>query len=153
MASKVSPVVAFLKSQASVTAIVDARNIYDEEFPDSLISKMPKPAILVQSAGGSRSIGTSWNDHGDGRVDVKCYAFKTKSSAIEIETVVFDALRNALRKSAGGYLLHSCREAGGLISGYEPVHPVVPGKPVDPSKSWPFAMRAWQVHSSDVPIP
>lgn len=151
MPERANALTQFLKTQTAVTGIAGAR-IYDEEMPDSAVRAMPKATILVQSTGGGRTIGGPDNDFSDGRIDIKCYAW-TKSSAKDLERVVYNALRHLTRVVVGDTLVHWCRDSGGMNCYYEPQTPITPSTPVDKEKSWPVAHRAWQVLISDIPVP
>lgn len=148
---RVKALVQFLKNNPSVSAMVGAR-IYDDEIPDAAVARMPKATVVIKRSGGARSIGGPDNDFSDARVDVRCYAW-TKASAVDLELAVYDALRHLTRVVVGGTLLHWCRDASGLQTGYEPTTPITPSTPVDRKNAWPFAWRSWQVMAADIPVP
>lgn len=149
---RVAAIVQFLKTQTSVTDVVGQR-IFDHEIPDAAVARMPRPTVVVMYGGGGRSIGGPQNDFSDGRIDVRCYAWKTKNSAAEIEELVYNVLRRVTRKVVGNALIHWCRDASGVSVGREPTAPLLPGVPVDQSRSWPYAFRSWQVLAADIPVP
>lgn len=143
-------VVSFLKAQPRVEAIAGLR-VYDEEIPDNIVGKMPKPVVVVSDSGGAHTYGGASQDFSDARVDVRCYAWSL-ASARELELETFNALRRLQRVVIGDVLLHWARPAGGVMT-MRAQAIVWPGGAVDQSTHWPFAQRSWQILAADIPVP
>jgi hypothetical protein len=151
MPDRYSALVQVLQSNAGLAGILKGR-VFDEELPDSIVSRMPVPCVVVMSSAGARNIGGPDNDFSDAGATVRIYAWRTLNSARALESQVYDVLRHITRKVVGDTLLHWCRPGGSAIA-VRAQTVVWPGGVVDQSTHWPYVQRSWQVLAADIPVP
>lgn len=147
MPNRIAALVTLLKADSTVAGMVAGR-VFDQEIPDSHVSRMPRSCLVVRSAGGSQAIGQGYADYSDERIDVRHYAW-TPSSAYELYLAVRDVLRSLHRVSVGDTVLHWCRPAGGPVSMREPATGWPGGAP-DNTTHWPSVIASWQVLAADI---
>lgn len=139
----INAVVAFLRAQPDVAALVGSR-VEAEELPDEQSAHMPRAAIVVSLAGGGL-LGRGYQEYGDVRVDIDCYGV-TQRAARTLYLAVRPALKHLRREVVADsadtrVLLHWARlSAGGTTAR-------------DPRTDWPVCISSWQIFASEVAIP
>src|SRR5690606_24340727 len=119
-------------SDPGIAAVAGDR-VFFPELPGGQ-SDPPAPAIVLSDAGGLNAIGGAYQDYGDARVDVRCYA-RTPNEARALHRRVHSALKHLRRYSAptAKCFVHWARTAGGALDLR------------DPDTRWPFVLSTWQV--------
>lgn len=134
--------VAYLRGVPAIATIVDTR-VFLEELPQAESKEMPRPAIVVASAGGG--LMGHGQLYGDRRFDLLCYA-ESAARSRDLYEEVRAAMKALLREtvadtSTTAVLLHWARiSTDGTTSR-------------DPKTDWPVTGSSWQVLASDVHIP
>ncbi len=113
----ITTLAAWLRTVASVTAVVPTDRIFQHEFPDGTFTYMAKNAVLLAASGGPDD--QAFLNLGRQRIDVRVYGTKLET-ARAVYGVVHQALKNMTRVLLGGALLHSVVQEGGPIGVREP---------------------------------
>jgi hypothetical protein len=133
MIDVIEAVVAYLKSDAGVAALVGTR-VYGGELPRSQAATMPQGTVVVSPAGGGL-LGLSGNDYGDSRVDIDCYS-TTPHQAYKLNLAVYDAMKAIRRRKQGTALLHWSRPSSTGATGRD--------------TDWPITVSSYQVLAAEV---
>jgi len=131
MADLMAALVALLKADASIAALVGAR-VFGGELPPAETRHMPRQAIVIQPSGGISLTAGSYAEHDTQRVDVFGYG-RTPKEAAELVATAALALRRVQRGVWAGVLIHWARSAGGFSARR------------DPDAAWPRAFQSFQV--------
>lgn len=135
MTNAVGAIVAMLKADTALSAAVSSR-VYGGELPKAQITDMPRAAVVVSRAGGG-FIGGGYQDYGDLRINVACYADTPRAADI-IYGLVHDALKQMRRGVWSETLLHWANVSSEGVTGR------------DPDTDWPVCLSSWQVLASEV---
>jgi len=135
----VSGLVAFLAATSAVTDLTGNR-IYGGEIAKAAVPQMPRASIVVSPAGGLGAFGGGWQEYGDRRFDVDCYA-ATEDSSHELYIEAHQALKQMEAHNRAGIRLHWARPAAGGNTGR------------DPRNDWPVTLSSWQVLASEIAVP
>jgi hypothetical protein len=125
----VAAVVAYLRADAAVLAIVGTR-VFGEELPGSEAASMPRASVVVSATGGYGQ--TDAVPLMKPRVDVRCYG-ATRAAAMTLHLAVYVALRALSRAVSATGLLHGAIEEGG------------PQSLRDQDTDWPLVWSSWIV--------
>lgn len=134
----VAALVAFLRADTGIAALVGTR-VFGGELDEAETKLMPRAAIVVDTGGGTQSIGSAYQEYGDARYDLRCYA-KLPHSADALYRVAHRALKQMTRQKRAGVLLHWARPAGGPISLR------------DGDTDWPYVFASYQVLAAEVSV-
>jgi hypothetical protein len=136
MVDPIAALVAWLKVDAALAALLDGR-IFGGELPREQIASMPRPALVLRPAGGGL-LGRAFQDFGDVRVDVECYGAVSRQ-AWEVNLAAYQALKHLSRVVSAGVLLHWAQPSSkGVLAR-------------DPSTDWPVCLASYQVLAAEVP--
>ena len=137
-ADPVTALVSFLSGVTAINALVSGR-VYGGEVAKAEVTNMPRAAIVVSPAGGLGVFGGAYQEFGDRRFDVDCYAASAGSSyALYLEAHA--ALKQLSRVKIGDVILHWARpSAGGNV-----------GR--DPQTDWPVTLSSWQVLAHELAV-
>ena len=113
--------------------------IYGGELPDDVINLMPQRTILLTYSGGAGTFGGGYQEYGDRRIDVICYA-PTVYGAVQLHDTVQPILKQLRRQKAANTLIHWAIQAGGPL----------PGR--DPDGDWPFCFSSWQIMAAETAV-
>ena len=141
MSDPVAAIVALLKADAGVSALVSTR-VFGEELPQAQAADMPRKGVVIRSAGGVSPVGGTLR-HTGRRVDAICWG-ETPYEAGRINRAVFCALKEVRRErialDAGAVLIHWIEDASGPLSLR------------DADTSWPAVTQSFQIfHAMDEP--
>lgn len=131
MADLEGGLVAFLKADAFVAAMVEGRG-FGGELPAREAASMPRHAFVVKASGGVSLTGESYVEHDTQRVDVFAFG-PTPREATRLMRAIFYALRSLRRSVHAGCLIHWANPASGRLSGREP------------DTEWPRQFQSFQV--------
>lgn len=135
----VTAIVAFLRADAEVSALVGTR-VFGGELPDAESVSMPRKAAVVSAIGSPAGVGTrSLVEAGTVRMDVRSYG-ETPYEAIRVHWAVYEALKHMSRTVQDGTLLHDAVIEGGPLSLR------------DPDTDWPFALGSYRVLAAEVAV-
>ena len=129
-ADPVAALVAFLKADAGVAALV-ADRVYGLELPANQSGSMPRKAVVLQASGGVSLAAGSSLEHDTQRIDAFGYG-ETPFEAELVRRAVFDALKPLRRVVSAGVLIHWVEPAGGWTNGR------------DPAADWPVNFQSFQ---------
>lgn len=129
--SPIAALIEYLNADVTIAEEVGDR-VFGGEIPSDRDEDMPEPTIVVKRAGGLDIIGQGYQDYGDIRVDVLCYA-ATPFAAEELALAVQPALKQMRRTVYDDCVLHWARKSGGTL----PLR--------DPDTDWPLVVSSWQV--------
>jgi hypothetical protein len=139
-ANPIAALVTFLKADASVASLAGTR-IWGGELPRSVIegaSAVPI-AIVVDPGGGTQSHGRGYQEYGDTRIDIRCYA-PSPAAAYNLYLAANAALKQLTRRTVGGVVLHWARQAGGPLTLR------------DGDTDWPYVFASYQVLAAEVKV-
>lgn len=125
-----------LKADVDLIPLVGSRVFYPELPPNQ--SDLVQPAVSLIEAGGL-SGATAWQEYGEVRVDIRCWA-ETPNAARDIWFVVYPSLKQLQRVVQNDTLIHRCSRDGGPITMR------------DPDTRWPSVWSAWRVLVAEIPI-
>lgn len=132
-----SAIRAFLRADATVTAVVPSAQIYAGSMPVAEAGAQPRKSVTIQLAGGRADYGR--NTLGRVRIDVKCYG-STELEAIVVSNAVHESLKLLTRRrvTSGSpvitpTLVHSVSLEGGPLG------------LTDEDGKWPFVLRTYEV--------
>lgn len=131
VADLIGAIVAFLKADAALAALVGTR-VFGGELPEGETANMPRRAIVVRKSGGVSRTGDSYLEHDTKRVDVFAYGATPYEASQVLETAAL-ALRRLRRSVHAGVLLHTAEQASGALPGREP------------TTEWPREFQSFQV--------
>lgn len=127
-------VIEILKADPGIVEIVSDR-IFGESLPRDEIEHMPRPVVVVQSAGGLERTGTGTTINR--RFDIWCWAASDYEAA-RLDGVVYDAVKAISRYTTiKGCLVHSAGLSGG------------PTFLNDPDTDWPAYVRSINVTADE----
>ncbi len=134
MSRSPSPIAALVEHLKADTTVADdvGTRVFGSEIPEDERSSMPEATVVVKRAGGLDVIGQGFQEYGDIRVDVLCYA-ATPFLADELALAVQPALKQLRRTVYEDCVLHWARASGGAL----PLR--------DPDTDWPIVVSSWQV--------
>ncbi|MBS3927092.1 MAG: hypothetical protein KGZ65_00105 [Sphingomonadales bacterium] len=134
MSTAPSPILALVEHLKADTTVAEevGERVFGSELPEDECDSMPEASIVVKRAGGLDVIGQGFQEYGDIRVDVLCYA-ATPFLAEDLHLAVHPAMKQLRRTVYGDCVLHWARSSGGAI----PLR--------DPDTDWPFTFSSWQV--------
>lgn len=135
----VGALVAFLTATPEVSAITGSR-IYGGEVAKSDVATMPRSSVVVSPSGGLGVFGGGYQEYGDRRFDVDCYA-ATEGSSYALFLEVHHALKQMYAHNRSGVRLHWARPAAGGNTSR------------DPRTDWPVTLSSWQVLASEIAVP
>lgn len=142
MADVVAALVALLKAQAPVAALV-GQDIFGGELPPKMTARMPARAIVLAHSGGTSLTAGSFAEFDTVRVDLFAHG-ETPSQAVELLLAGSLALRRARRgvwpRTGSGMLIHWVSPAGGPM----------PAR--DSALAWPRAFQPFQVMHALEPV-
>lgn len=135
----VRALVAYLRGRPAVTGLVGQR-VFAEDVPESENATMPRPLVVVATAGGGLLARSEL--YGDVRVDVRCYGV-TLAAARGLHLEVRAALKALRRKeisdsATSAVLLHWARISADGSSRRD----VLTG--------WPLCSSTWQILAADI---
>lgn len=130
----ISAVVAFLKADSGVAAVVSTR-VFGGKLPQSESGNMPRAAIVVQRGGGGLR-GTAYQKYSDVRADILCYG-RNELEADNVFLAVQDALKQIRSATAGDTILYSATLSAGGFTG------------TDPDTDWPTCLSSWEVLTAE----
>lgn len=133
-ADLLAALVALLKEQANVAALVGDR-VFGEELPADEAAAMPRAAIVVVKSGGPSLTGRTYAEHDVQRVDLFAYG-ATPFEAGRLMGHASLAMRRTRRSVWANVLIHSIDSAGGATGAR------------DPDAAWPRAFQSFQVFNS-----
>jgi hypothetical protein len=128
-ADPVAALVAYLKADAGVAALVGTR-IFGLELPAAEASAMPRKAVVLQASGGAPLVG-GYLEHTAQRIDAFAYG-ETPYEAERVRRAVFDSLKQLRRAVAASTLIHWVEDAGGFSTQR------------DPDGGWPVSFQSFQ---------
>lgn len=137
-ADLIAALVALLKEQAGVSALVGTR-VFGEEIPAEEAPEMPRAALVVTKSGGPSLTGRSTADHDVQRIDLFAYG-ATPFEAGRVMGHASLALRRVRRSVWADVLIHSIDSAGGATNAR------------DPDAAWPRAFQSFQVFHALVAV-
>lgn len=132
-------VIAKLKADVGIAALVGAR-VFGDEIPEGETASMPRKCIVVEPAGGTQSFGGGYQNFGDERLDIRCYA-ETPYQAGVLQRLVHTAMKHMTREVHEGTLLHWATRSAGPLSLR------------DPDANWPFRFESYQVLYGETEVP
>lgn len=135
MADVVSALVALLKADAGVAALVGSgasARVFGGELPADETEHMPRHAIVLTPSGGISLTADSLARHDTGRLDAFAYG-PTPQDAFELMTAAALAFRTAPRAVWEGVLIHWVRPAAAAASQR------------DAALAWPRTFQPFQV--------
>ena len=133
-----SALVAFLKADGPLAALVDAR-VYGVELPLAEASLMPRSACVVQPSGGSTLTEGTYVALTGQRFDVFSYG-ETPFEVEKVRRAVYDALKALRRSLTTGVLIHWCDPAGGFANLR------------DPDTTWPINFQSFQAFYAETAV-
>ena len=132
----VAALVSYLETESTLQFLIEGR-VFGEELPAVENAQMPRACIVVMASGGGGNIGSSYQQFGDGRVDVRCYGPSTRE-AKRLANLVYVAIKTLKRTVEKSCLIHWARLAGGPI------------KLNDLDTDWPCFWMSWQLLAAEV---
>lgn len=133
----IEALVAFLKADSAVAAILSAR-VFGGELPRRENESMPRACVVLKPAGGGL-IGLEYQSYGDMRVDVDCYA-ATSQGSWTLYRAVYGALKGMQREVFADTLLHWAKPSSRGTTAR------------DPLTDWPVTISSWQVLVAEVAV-
>lgn len=133
----IEALVAFLKADSAVAAILGAR-VFGGELDRREVQSMPRACAVLSPAGGGL-IGLEYQNYGDLRVDVDCYA-ATVQGSWTLYRAVYGALKEMKREIFADTLLHWAKPSSRGTTGR------------DPLTDWPMTISSWQVLAAEVAV-
>lgn len=128
-------IVAYLKQDADVTALVSTR-VFGAELPDTQTPSMPQGCVVVRLAGSPDQMGQAYQEYGDVRIEVRSYG-ATPYTATQVARAVHGRLKQMRRNMQGTTILHWARGSGGMQ------------QLRDPDTEWPFTLSTYQVLAAE----
>lgn len=132
--------IAFLKSQATITALVSSR-VFGQELPGEETGAMPRKAIVLRYAGqGASIIGRQdYARHGSILIDIWHYG-ETFYQCDRVRRDVHPILKQLSQQVQSSCLIHNAiKQAGPIMI-------------ADPEKGWPIIIDTYSVLYSEVPM-
>ena len=126
----IGALVAFLKADGAVAALVGTR-VFGAELPGSEAASMPRKCVVLTPSGGPNRASGSYIEHVEQRIDAFSYG-ETIFEAESVRDAVADAFMKQRRAVTGTTLIHSVESAGGWASQRES------------DLSWPRAFQSFQ---------
>jgi hypothetical protein len=123
--------------QAPDVQVLTGGRVFGGELPRDEVEEMPRKCILIEPSGSLGAFGRGYQEYGDQRFDVVCYA-ETPFEAHKLWRVVHPLLKQLTRAVRADCLLHWAAPAGGPM----PLR--------DPDTDWPATWSAWQVLLSEL---
>lgn len=130
-ADPVAALVAYLKADAGLAALLAAR-VFGGELPPGEVASMPRKALVIRTSGGISLTGGSYAEHDTQRFDLMSFG-ETPHEASRVAQAAALAMKRMRRSVHAQVLLHWARHAGGAIPGREP------------GTEWPREFQSWQV--------
>lgn len=130
-ADPVAALVAYLKADAGLAALLGAQ-VFGGELPAGEAISMPRKALVVKPSGGTSLTAGSFAEHDTGRFDLFGFG-ETPHEAARVADAGALAMKRLRRGVWAGTLLHWARSAGGASSGREP------------GTEWPRSFRSYQL--------
>lgn len=134
----VAALIAFLRADSNVAALVGTR-VFAPELPRNQTGNMPQACIVIRPAGGG-FLGQAYEDYGDVRFDIDCYASDDRNphSGWTLYLAVYEALKHMRRSVQADVLLHWAKSSSKGITLR------------DPDTDWAYTASSWQVFVSEV---
>lgn len=133
-AEPIAAVRAFLLADDGIAEIAGA-NVFSGELDRAENISMPAPVVVVMPAGGPRTIGRSFQQFGDRRIDVVTYGASKKTAWI-LALAVEAALTGMHQQVSAGVLLFWARPSS------------QPNYMLDPVTQWPAYLASYQLLAS-----
>lgn len=146
MRDALTAVVDLLKDDAAVQALTTNElpgaelnwRVFRHELPRAEVKSMPRACVVVRRISGVAGAGGRLALE-RGAVDVTCYG-ETMQAAEELREAVRAALKDAVRRTFNGTLLHGLEPAAAPIAGH------------DGDARWPFVVETWTFLASEVEV-
>lgn len=135
MVDPLSALIAYLKADSALTALVGAR-VFGAELDRRENASMPRACVVVSPAGGG-FIGLENQVYADSRVDVDCYG-ATPYAAWQVYLAAEEAMETLEREVYTDVLLHWAKPSARGSNGRTP------------DADWPIVLSSWQVLAGKV---